>query len=350
MQIYQNQSLKPFHTFGLEVHCQHMVKITSVSDLRNSLNHPELKPLSKLMLGKGSNVLFTEDFRGVVLLNQLMGKSVTESEEYFHLHVSGGEDWPQFVEWTLEQGYSGLENLALIPGCVGSAPIQNIGAYGVELKDVCEYVDYYCHESDSVIRLSNEECQFGYRDSVFKKNLKDKATVVAVGFLLKKDWKPNVEYGPLKALDIGSRTARNIFERVCDIRRSKLPDPAVLGNAGSFFKNPVISKDQFDRLQALYPEMVGYNVGEQVKVAAGWLIDHAGLKGTEVGGAQVHPDQALVLVNTNNAIPVDILKLAALVRDKVQEKYQIRLEHEVRFIGSHKETNLTECLEKQHES
>ncbi|MDP2575998.1 UDP-N-acetylmuramate dehydrogenase [Vibrio penaeicida] len=344
MQIYKNSSLKPFHTFGIDVQCRHMAVVESIEDLKEAYDNPEWSELPKLMLGKGSNVLFTQNFLGVVLTNELRGKSVIESDTHFHLHVQGGEDWPEFVEWTLESGYFGLENLALIPGCVGSAPIQNIGAYGVELKDVCEYVEIYCLESQQIKRLTNSECQFGYRDSIFKRVLKNKAIVVSVGFKLVKNWTPKTKYGALADLPKEDQTAFNIYERVCDIRRSKLPDPCKQGNAGSFFKNPVISQDQFDRLESQYPDIVGYPTKEGVKLAAGWLIDNANLKGKKIGGVMVHPKQALVLVNTGEATSNDVVSLAAFVKQTVFKKYQVELEHEVRFIGSLGETCLSECL------
>ncbi|MBD1557472.1 UDP-N-acetylmuramate dehydrogenase [Vibrio sp. S9_S30] len=347
MQIYKNNSLKPFHTFGLDVQCRHMVVIESIDDLKEAYANPEWVELPKLILGKGSNVLFTQDFLGVVLLNRLRGKSVIESDTHFHLHAQGGEDWPEFVEWTLEHGYFGLENLALIPGCIGSAPIQNIGAYGVELKDICEYVDIYCIESRKIRRLTNHECQFGYRDSIFKHELKDKAIVVSVGLKVAKNWTPKAQYGALAELAKEDQTALNIYKRVCDIRRSKLPDPCKQGNAGSFFKNPVISQDRFDSLESIYPDIVGYPAKEGVKLAAGWLIDHANLKGEKIGGAMVHPKQALVLVNAEKATSNDVISLAAYVRQAVLDKYQVELEHEVRFIGRFGETYLAECLKEK---
>ncbi len=344
MQIYQNSSLKYFHTFALDIQCRYIAVIESIDDLKEVYTKSEWKTLPKLILGKGSNILFTKNFLGIVLINRLTGKKVTESDTHFHLHVKGGEDWPDFVEWTIKEQYFGLENLALIPGCVGSAPIQNIGAYGVELKDVCEYVDVYCIESQQIKRLKNVDCQFGYRDSIFKHDLKEIAVVISVGFKLAKNWKPKACYGPLVELPEEDQTALKIYEKVCDIRRSKLPDPNKLGNAGSFFKNPVISQQQFGQLKSQYPNIVGYTVDQGVKLAAGWLIEEASLKGSRVGDAMVHSKQALVLVNTGKATAHDVINLAANVKKKVFEKYQVKLEHEVRFIGSSSETNLTECL------
>lgn len=346
MQSQTHADLRPYHTFGISETCAHLVHVHSVTDIIDVYHHAEWQSLPKLMLGKGSNVLFTEPFNGVVMVNGLLGKRVSQTEEHWLLHIEAGEDWPELVAWAVEQGYAGIENLAMIPGCAGSAPIQNIGAYGVELKDVCEYVDILCLDSFTVRRLSNAECQFGYRDSVFKHALYQKAIVVAVGLKLSKAWQANIAYGPLKVL--GSEAcAAEVFAQVCKIRTDKLPDPAQIGNAGSFFKNPVISAAQYQSLLAQYPDVVAYPVDDGVKIAAGWLIDQCGLKGYSIGGAQVHPKQALVIVNQGNASAQDVIRLAAHVCRSVQEKYAIALEHEVRFMGARAETRLNEILEAQ---
>lgn len=347
MQITANADLQSFHTFSISQQCDYLVEVASIDDIKEVYQSQEWQTLPKLMLGKGSNMLFTQHFHGVVLINKLMGKKVTESATHWHLHISGGEDWPSLVKWSVEQGYAGLENLALIPGCAGSAPIQNIGAYGVELKDVCEYVDILCLDSFKIQRLSSEECQFGYRDSIFKHQLHGKAVIVAVGLKLVKHWLPQIEYGPLKTLEQSNPTAQDIFQRVCQVRMEKLPDPSVTGNAGSFFKNPVISLAHFDELKRQFPDIVAYPAESGMKVAAGWLIDQCHLKGTKLGGAQVHPMQALVLVNKDNATASDVIQLAAKVRSEVFNRYQIELEHEVRFMGTRQETNLQEILESK---
>ncbi len=347
MQILTDADLSAYHTFSISQTCAYLVEISSVQELISVYQNPQWQDLPKLMLGKGSNMLFTQPYQGVVIVNRLQGKQVLESERHWHLHIKAGEDWPSLVEWSVEQGYAGLENLALIPGCAGSAPIQNIGAYGIELKDVCEYVDVLCLETFEIKRLTNQECQFGYRDSIFKHELYQKAIVVAIGLKLSKNWEPNIEYGPLKSFDAQTVSAQEIFERVCQVRMDKLPDPAVTGNAGSFFKNPVIEEYHYTALKAQYPDLVAYPTDSGVKVAAGWLIDQCGLKGTAVSGAQVHPNQALVLVNRDNATANDIVELAAIVRAQVKEKYGIELEHEVRFIGALGETNLSEILEQR---
>lgn len=332
--------LRPYHTFGITQRCAHLVPVHTVDEIVAVYHHSDWQALPKLMLGKGSNMLFTEPYQGVVMINELQGKQVSETNDHWRLHVAAGEDWPSLVEWSVKQGYAGLENLALIPGCAGSAPIQNIGAYGVEFKDVCEYVDILCLDSFRVRRLSVDECQFGYRDSVFKHDLYQKAIVVAVGLRLAKQWRANIQYGPLK--DLGEQASpADIFARVCEVRREKLPDPTQQGNAGSFFKNPVIEMEHYQALHERYPDMVAYSAEQGMKVAAGWLIDQCGLKGTMVGGAQVHLKQALVLVNTGTATAEDVVALADKVCRTVYERYGIALEHEVRFMAAQKETRLS---------
>lgn len=346
MQIHKNADLKSFHTFAVDAACAVLVEIESVEELIATFQSSELGVLPKLVLGKGSNVLFTQKYDGVVLINRIMGRAVVESEQRVHLHISAGEDWPETVKWSLDNQYSGLENLAMIPGCVGSSPIQNIGAYGVELKDVCEYVDYLCLDSLSIKRISSSDCQFGYRDSIFKHALKDKAIITAVGIVLDKVWQPKIGYGGLKDIPSTELSPTTVYEKVCQIRQSKLPDPSKQGNAGSFFKNPVISKHDFSDLKVQYPEIVGYDTEFGVKVAAGWLIDSANLKGASIGGAQVHTDQALVIVNSGSAKAEDILLLANKVRQTVFNLYGIELEHEVRFIGAKSETSLSEWVKQ----
>ncbi|YCA19218.1 UDP-N-acetylmuramate dehydrogenase [Vibrio sp. AK197] len=347
MQSQTQANLSAYHTFGIDQTCQHLVHVQSVQDIIDVYQHREWQTLPKLILGKGSNMLFTQPYQGVVLVNQLLGKTVTESTDAWHLHVQAGEDWPSLVAWSLEQGFSGLENLALIPGCAGSAPIQNIGAYGMEFKDVCEYVEFLDLTTFQTQRLTREQCLFGYRDSIFKHQLYQQVMITAVGIKLDKQWQPKAEYGPLKALPQRALTANMIFDQVCSVRREKLPDPERQGNAGSFFKNPVISEQQFQALKPRFPDIVGFSVEGGVKVAAGWLIDHCGLKGFKLGGAQIHPNQALVIVNVAKASANDVIQLAAKVRDTVWETYQIHLEHEVRFIGATDETYLDQLVERQ---
>lgn len=347
MQIINNASLRAYHTFGIEQSCHALVEVHDIDDIQAIYQDARFHALPKLMIGKGSNMLFTEPFDGVVLVNRLLGKTVVETEHAVHLHIAGGEDWPSLVRWSVEQGFGGLENLALIPGCVGSAPIQNIGAYGVEFKDVCEYVDVLSLETFQITRMSAEECLFGYRDSIFKQALYQRVLIVAVGLRLAKPWQAVTDYGPLQTLTEADRTPVGIYERVCAVRMAKLPDPAQIGNAGSFFKNPMISAAHYQTLLAQYPDVVAYPSGDQFKIAAGWLIDQCGLKGKRVGGAQVHPQQALVLTNVDHCQAQDVVALAKLVCEAVWQRYHIALEHEVRFMATKGETSLCEILGAQ---
>ncbi len=342
MQIKTNASLKAYHTFGIEQTCSYLAIVESVSDVIQLFQDPTYKGLPKLFLGKGSNVLFTDHFHGLIMINRLSGKRVKETEENYLLHVEGGEDWPELVAWCVANGYGGIENLALIPGCAGSAPIQNIGAYGLELKDICDYVDILDLNTFETKRMSADECEFGYRDSIFKHALYGQCFIYAVGLKLNKQWQPINQYGPLQSIPAEELTPSTIFERVCQVRHEKLPDPKKVGNAGSFFKNPVISQDHHDRLIEVHRDLVAYPAENGMKVAAGWLIDQCGLKGISVNGAQVNPLQALVLTNVDNCSANDVLALASLVKQTVWDKFQIELEHEVRFINSKGETNLCE--------
>jgi UDP-N-acetylmuramate dehydrogenase len=346
MQIQLNANIKPYHTFALSQHCEVLVEVSTIDELIAVYSNPEWSHLPKLILGKGSNVLFTQFYEGVVVINRLFGIDVEQENDDVFLHVMGGEDWPDLVAMSVSHRWGGLENLALIPGCAGSAPIQNIGAYGVEFNDVCQYVDYLDLTSMTLNRLNREQCQFGYRDSIFKRELYGKAIITAVGLKLNKNWSPILNYGPLQALG-DACTLSQVYDLVCQIRREKLPDPEQTGNAGSFFKNPLISIEHYQTLKQQFPDMVAHPAGDAIKVAAGWLIDKCGLKGVKVGGAQVHPNQALVLTNVNNASVEDVIQLARKVVDTVGECYQIRLEHEVRFIGRQHEIYLDDIVVTQ---
>ncbi|ACS87496.1 UDP-N-acetylmuramate dehydrogenase [Musicola paradisiaca] len=328
-------SLHLFNSFSLSVTAADMEIVTEPSELISAWEKAKKAGLPVLILGEGSNVLFLEDFAGSVLINRIKGIDIQETETSWELHIGAGENWHQLVAWTLSQGIPGLENLALIPGCVGSAPIQNIGAYGIELKNVCAYVDVLALDSGSVLRLSAEKCQFDYRESIFKHQYRNGFAIIAVGLSLKKAWQPVLTYGELSRLDEHSVTAGQIFDAVCAMRRAKLPDPAIEGNAGSFFKNPIISMHQADKLLELYPGAPHYLQPDgNVKLAAGWLIDKCGLKGYRIGGAAVHDRQALVLINQADAVSRDIIELAKYVRNQVAGKFGVWLEPEVRFISS----------------
>ncbi|ATW30024.1 UDP-N-acetylenolpyruvoylglucosamine reductase [Candidatus Williamhamiltonella defendens] len=333
------KSLKHLNTFSIPAHAVDVISVDSVNILIEAFRNTKNLKLPFIFLGSGSNVLFLEDFLGVVLLNQIKGLSYTESETDWHLHVGAGENWHELVCYTLQHNILGLENLALIPGSVGAAPIQNIGAYGVEFDQICEYVDLLDPCTADCQRLSRKDCRFGYRDSIFKHYYKT-CFVIAVGIKLKKCWVPKLDYGDLKKLDPFKVTAKEIFDFVCAIRRNKLPNPLLIGNAGSFFKNPQVDRDTAALMIKNYPDLVYYPQADgTVKLAAGWLIDQCHLKGYTIGGAAVHDRQALVLINKNHASSQDILDLARHVYQKVAFTFSVYLEPEVRFISAEGEIN-----------
>ena len=338
--------LKSFNTFGLDAQAKMGFVLNNEAELdtlRGSTWWSDSQP--RLLIGEGSNILFTADFDGLVIVNRLKGITVQETADAWLLHVAAGENWPALIQWTLQHQMPGMENLALIPGTVGAAPVQNIGAYGVEFCQFCEYVDTWHFSDGHRQRYSAAACQFGYRDSLFKHELHDQVIITAVGLRIPKQWQPVVEYGPLKALG-AKATAEQIFMTVCELRQSKLPDPTILGNAGSFFKNPVVSATQAAALKQQHPAIPCFAAGEgQNKLAAGWLIDKAGLKGFSLGNAGVHRDQALVLVNLGNASAAEILQLAKHVASTVKQQFSVQLEPEVRFIGKSGEINSLQAIQ-----
>ncbi len=341
----QGTSLKAFNTFAINANANAVITASTPAELSAAWLEAKKSNKPFLLLGEGSNVLFLNDFSGDIVLNRILGIDIKENDHEWLLHVGAGENWHQLVVSTLEKNIPGLENLALIPGCVGSAPIQNIGAYGIELQNVCDYVDLLNLATGEISRIDASECQFGYRESIFKHGYRDGFAIVAVGLRLSKDWHPKLTYGDLTRLDAVSVTPQQIFDSVCHMRRSKLPDPKVTGNAGSFFKNPIVDALIADALKNQYPAMPYYPQADgTVKLAAGWLVEMAGLKGTSLGGAGVHQQQALVLVNIDGATGADIKSLAKLVRETVAERFGVYLEPEVRFISSVGEVNAVEAL------
>lgn len=339
------QSLQPFHTFGIVANAKKIVKLTALAELYPLWQQAQQQGLPVLFLGQGSNVLFTQDFAGVVIVNQLKGIEYHQDQDFHYLHIQGGENWHNLVQWSLQQGIAGLENLALIPGCVGSAPIQNIGAYGVEFERFCDYVEVLDLKQNRLARLSKAECQFGYRESLFKQQEGKHYFIRAIGLKLAKPWQPELSYGPLAKFDARQVSPQQIFAEICQLRRAKLPDPAEFGNAGSFFKNPSLAQDFALQLKQQYPQMPYFEQPHgQVKLAAGWLIDQAGLKDFRLGGAAVSPQQALVLINQQQATSQDVIQLARHVRQTVGEKFNIWLQPEVRFIGAQGEINSEACI------
>ncbi|WKE65956.1 UDP-N-acetylmuramate dehydrogenase [Gallaecimonas kandeliae] len=340
MQILNNAPLSHLNTFGLDAQAKKLLILDDKAQL-DALPAVIEKDEPLLPLGGGSNVLFCEDFQGAVLLNRLKGIEVRETEEAWLLHVAAGESWPALVDWTLAKGMGGLENLTLIPGTVGAAPIQNIGAYGLELAPRCDYVDFLDLTTGEQRRLTASECHFGYRDSIFKQELKGQTLITAVGLRLEKAWQAVLDYAPLTQLAYDEVTPHQVSELVKTVRTTKLPDPSQLGNAGSFYKNPTITRTSFEALKELHPDLPGFVTGpNQVKVPAAWFIDKAGWKGQRLGGAGVHEHQALVLVNHGQAKAAEVLELARSIRMDVQAKFGVLLTPEIRLIGASGEITL----------
>ena len=334
MQIETGVSLKPYNTFSLPAVARTLVRVASDADVRRVVDHPELGMAPKFVLGGGSNIILTRDMPQIVLKVEVRGvRLVEERTDAWIVEAGAGEPWHELVAHTLAQGWPGLENLALIPGTVGAAPVQNIGAYGVELKDRFESLDAVDLVTGRTSTLWPEICAFGYRDSVFKHSLAGRCVITRVRFRLPKPWPPVLGYLELERkmveTGISAPSAKQVFDWVCAIRRAKLPDPALIGNAGSFFKNPVVTPEQCRDIIGRDPEVVHYPMPDgSVKLAAGWMIDACGWKGKSVGQAGVYEKQALVLVNRGHAIGSEVMTLARAIQESVYGRFGIRLEHE----------------------
>ena len=355
MLVEKNVPLQPYNTFHIVAKAHSLVRVTSEDDVQAVVSDAELGPALKFVLGGGSNIVLTGDVKPVVLKVEVMGRRlVEETTRAFIVEAGAGENWHDFVTWTLEQGYPGLENMALIPGTVGASPVQNVGAYGVELQDRFESLDAVDLRNGQMFTLNAAQCAFGYRDSVFKHassgasedgsdrqalGLKDRALITRVRFRLPKPWVAVLGYADLdrKMAESGvsAPSPQQIYQWICDIRRTKLPDPQVIGNAGSFFKNPNVTQDQCDDIIAREPKIVHYHLADgSVKLAAGWLIDACGWKGKSVGQAGVYERQALVLGNRgvgtdgNGATGGEVMTLAKAIQTSVYERFGILLEPE----------------------
>jgi UDP-N-acetylmuramate dehydrogenase len=332
--VERRASLRACNSFGLPAVASTLVRIGSDADVRRLLAHPELGRAPKLVLGGGSNVVLTRDVDAVVLKVEVAGRRLVQQRpDAWIVEAGAGEPWHGFVEWTLDQGWPGLENLALIPGTVGAAPVQNIGAYGVELQERFESLDTVDLVTGRSITLDAAACRFGYRDSVFKQALAGKSLITRVRLRLPRPWRPVLGYVDLERkraeTGIDAPDARTIFDWVCAIRRAKLPDPAEIGNAGSFFKNPVVSPEQCRDIIGRDPAIVHYPLPDgSCKLAAGWLIEACGWKGKTVGRAGVHDRQALVLVNRGGASGAEVVTLARAIQESVYGRFGIRLEPE----------------------
>jgi len=334
IELRHRVSLRTHNSFGLPARAATLVVLRSEADVRQVVDHPRLGPARKFILGGGTNIVFTRDLRDTVLKVEVPGRRVlAERADAVIVEAGAGENWHDFVAWTLAQGLPGLENLALIPGSVGAAPVQNIGAYGVELKDRFESLDAVDLVTGRSVTLDAAACGFGYRDSVFKHHLAGKSVIVRVRLRLPRPWAPVLGYADLerKVAETANIApdARTVFDWVCAIRRAKLPDPAVIGNAGSFFKNPVVSAEQCKDIIGRDPGIVHYPLPDgSAKLAAGWLIDACGWKGKSVGRAGVHEGQALVLVNRGGASGAEVVTLARAIQESVYGRFGIRLEPE----------------------
>lgn len=333
MIIQENISLKSYNTFGIDVNAKRFVTINSLKELKEILAIEN----DIFLLSGGSNMLLISEIRKIVLHLELKGILVNDTEkDVVYVTAEAGENWHEFVLWCISQNYGGLENLSLIPGNVGTSPIQNIGAYGVEIKDTFHQLEALEIATGNIKIFSNSECNFGYRNSVFKNELKGKYIIVSVTFkLTKTNHNYNISYGAIAdcLTDKNNPSLKEISDAVIAIRESKLPDPQKIGNSGSFFKNPVITLNEFKILQQKYPSVPHYIVSDnEIKIPAGWLIEQSGFKGQRFGDAGVHKNQALVLVNYGNATGAEIYKLAQTIQQKIKEDFDISLEIEVNII------------------
>ncbi len=334
LSLQREQSLRTLNTFGLDAKAAALLRVDSVDVLRALRADPALAAMRRLVLGGGSNLLLTRDFDGLVLHMVNRGIAITgEDDEHVFVTAQAGENWHGFVQWTLAHGLPGLENLSLIPGSVGASPIQNIGAYGSEMAEFFHSLRAFDIETGELLTLDRSACAFGYRDSVFKHALRDRAVIVEVTFALPKRWQPNLRYAELAA-EVAAQgkvepTAQDISAAVIAIRTRKLPDPAQVGNAGSFFKNPVVTAERREALLAAHPQLVSYPQADgSYKLAAGWLIDQCGWKGKSLGAAGVHEKQALVLVNRGGATGAEVLRLAEHIAGNVMQRFGVTLEME----------------------
>jgi UDP-N-acetylmuramate dehydrogenase len=335
MNIEKNISLKSLNSFGIEVNARYLSSFVSQDELEEILDNPIAKANPLLVLGGGSNILFTKDVDGLVLKNEIKGiETIHEDSDYYYVRAGAGENWHRFVMHCINHQYAGVENLTLIPGNVGATPMQNIGAYGAEIKDVFHSLEAFHIRDKQWVDFSLADCSFGYRESVFKHQFKGQFIITSVTYKLNKKPVYNISYGAigleLEKMQVKELSISSIAQAVMNIRSSKLPDPKQVGNAGSFFKNPEIPANRFEELKKTYPHIAGYALDEKkVKLAAGWLIEQCGWKGYRKGDAGCHERQALVLVNFGNAKGSEILSLSEDIVDSVKKKFGVQLEREV---------------------
>lgn len=338
MKAEQQVSLQPYNTFGIAVQAKELIHITSVEEIKSLILSGRVNTTDLLILGGGSNVLFTQDFNGLVLRNELKGISVLkEDKDHVWVKSMGGEVWHELVLWSISHNYAGIENLSLIPGTVGAAPMQNIGAYGVEIKDTFDSLEAMDLQTAEVKVFSHADCQFGYRESIFKHAAKGRYFILSVTFRLNKKPNFNTTYGAiqqtLEKMNVVEPTIKTVSDAVIAIRSSKLPNPAVIGNAGSFFKNPEVDEAKYLELKSGYTDIVGYpTTPGKVKLAAGWLIEQCGWRGKRVGNTGSHKDQALVLVNYGGVQGQEVYQLSEDIKTSVLDKFGVQLQTEVNII------------------
>ena len=342
MNIQENVSLKKYNTFGIEASAKYFVNFNNLTALQEALEFKKTLTLNlqlpTLVLGGGSNILFTKNFDGLILKNEIKGvEKIQEDDEFVYVKAGAGIDWHQFVLYCIEHNYAGVENLSLIPGNVGASPMQNIGAYGVEIKDVFHSLEAFHLEEKKISSFSLQDCAFGYRESVFKQKYKNQFAVISVTYRLSKTPTFNISYGAIEQeldkMGVGELSIDAISKAVINIRSSKLPDPALIGNAGSFFKNPEVNSHEFHELVKMFPGIVGYDLHNgKTKLAAGWLLESAGWKGYRKGDAGCHSRQALVLVNYGAAKGNEIVALSEEIIFSIKEKFGVLLQQEVNMI------------------
>jgi UDP-N-acetylmuramate dehydrogenase len=337
MKIQENISLKAFNTFGIDKKARYFCEVSSKEEVISSIEQAEKLGVPIFILGGGSNILLLDDLPYFVLKMNIKGISkVAETNEHVFLDVGAGEGWHEFVMYCIENDLAGVENLSLIPGTVGASPMQNIGAYGVEIESIFQELFAIHRQTKKIIGFNWEQCKFGYRESIFKSELKDQFIICNVVFKLSKIAHFNIEYGAIKStlqeMGIENLSLKAVSEAVVHIRQSKLPDPKIVGNAGSFFKNPTIDPSHFEKLKEIFPDVPGYSMDEGIKVPAAWLIEKAGWKGKRAGQVGVHPSQPLVLVNYGGCEGKEIVELSSQIQQSVKDKFGIFLNPEVNFI------------------
>ena len=338
MNIIENYPLLKLNTFGVDVKAKYFTSINTINELIEVTKTNVFKDLELLILGGGSNILFTKDFDGLVILNNIKGKEIIDqNQQSIFLKIGAGENWHELVMYCVDNGWGGIENLSLIPGNTGTAPMQNIGAYGVEIKETFIELEALEISSGKIVKFNNSDCEFGYRESVFKNKMKNQYIILNITLELKKNPVLNINYGDVKAIlesqNIKNPAIKEVSNAIISIRQSKLPDPKKIGNSGSFFKNPIVSLNLLELIKKKYPNVVNYEINEnEFKIAAGWLIERAGWKGKKFNNYGIHEKQALVLVNYGLANGMEIFELSEKIILDIKDKFGIKLEREVNII------------------